>query len=163
VGYQVPASAKDAPVYELITEILSGGEYSLLNIDLRDKGLATAAYSFEMLNKRAGAYIIDMSTNPNESGKALAALDNTLRKLTEGKISPRELAGAKNRLKSSVIFRKERSSRLASEIGYSYTLDLGDYHREYISLIDKVTLKDITDVSKLIFSSPRIIYKTVPK
>ncbi|MDR2104889.1 MAG: insulinase family protein [Deferribacteraceae bacterium] len=163
VGYQIPAAAKDAPVYELITEILSGGEYSLLNTDLRDKGAATAAYAFELLNKRAGAYIIDLATNPKESAKTLIALDKTIRKLTEAKITQRELDGAKNRLKSSIIFRKERSSRLASEIGYSYTLELGDYHKEYLSLIDKVTLKDITDASKVIFSSPRIIYKTVPK
>jgi predicted Zn-dependent peptidase len=163
VGYQLPASAKDAPVYEVLSEILSGGEYSLLNRDLRDKGLVTAAYSFEILNKRAGSYIIDIAANPNESGKALSALDKTLQKMSSGKVTEKELERAKNRLKSNVIFRKEKAGRTASEIGYSYTLDLGDYHRKYISLIDNITLKDIADTSKAIFSSPRIVYKTLPK
>jgi predicted Zn-dependent peptidase len=163
VGYQLPAVAKDAPVYEIISEILSGGEYSLLNADLRNKGLVTAAYSYDILNKNAGAYLIDITTNPGESAKALAALDITLRKITGGKIAQKDIDRAKNRLKSSVIFRKEKSNRLASEIGYSYTLGLEDYHREYISLIDNVSFEDVVKASKTIFSSPRLVYKTIPE
>ena len=164
LAYQLNATAKDAPVYEVLSEILSGGEYSLLNQDLKyDMGVVTAVSAGKILSKNAGGYIVHMVTNPGDADKAVAALKTSLMKLTNGTLSDNELQKAKNRLKSRTVFQKEKASSEAGEIGYSYTLGLKDYYHTYLKRIDAVTMKDVVASAGVIFSSPSIQYSTVPE
>lgn len=163
IAYQVNATAKDAPVYEVLTEILSGGEYSLLNRELKyEKGVVTAVSAGEILSRNAGGYIVHMLTNPGDTDKAVAALKTSLLKLTKGALTEEELQKAKNRLNSRTVFQKEKASSEASEIGYSYTLGLKDYYHTYLNRINAVTVKDVAAAGAL-FSQPYIQYSTVPQ
>ena len=162
-AYRLPATAVDAPVYEVLTEILSGGEYSLLNKELKyDKGAVTAVSAGDMLSKNAGLFIVHMVTNPGDSEMALKALEAALDVVISGKTDNKELEKAKNRLKSRTVFMKERASSLASEIGYSYTLDIKDYYHTYTSRIDKITAEDVKTAA-LVFKEPAAVYITVPE
>jgi predicted Zn-dependent peptidase len=163
LGWQAPGVAVDAPVYEVLTEILSGGELSLLNRELKNKGLVTAISSGEMLFKNAGGYLVHMIANPDESDEAIKALEALLARVTKGEIPADELQKAKNRLLSRTVFRKEKASSEASEIGYSYTLEINDYYNTYASRINAVTAEDVAKTASIIFSAPRYTYKTVPQ
>ncbi len=163
IAYQVDAVAADAPVYEVLTEVLSGGEYSILSQDLKyDKGLVTAVSSGELLSKSAGAYFFYLVTNPGDVDKAVKALDASLAKVTSGGISPQELQKAKNRLKSRTVFQKEKSSSEASEIGYSYTLGLKNYYNTYLDRIDSVSATDVANVLKSMLKRARLQSVTIP-
>ncbi|MDR2884667.1 MAG: insulinase family protein [Deferribacteraceae bacterium] len=163
LGYQVNATAEDAPVYDVLTEILSGGEYSYLNKELKyDRELVTAVSAGDMLSKNAGGYLVHMITNPDDSDEAVKAFDEVIAKFTDKGLSASDLQKAKNRLKSRVVFQQERAYSDASEIGYSYTIDQKDYYNRYINSIDAITMKDVLSTAKAIFTAPHITYKTVP-
>ncbi|MDR2869179.1 MAG: insulinase family protein [Deferribacteraceae bacterium] len=162
-AYRVPATAPDAPVYEVLTEILAGGEYSLLNQELKySQGLVTAVSAGDMLSKNSGAYIFYLVTNPDDSEKALSELQKLLASFVKEGPSDQELEKAKNRLTSRTIFTKERASSLAQEIGYSYTLDIKDYYHTYNDRIRSITAADIRKIAKL-FTTEALIYKTIPE
>lgn len=163
MGYQVNATAKDAPVYEVLSEILSGGEYTLLNQELKySKDVVTAVSAGEILSRDSGAFIVHMVTNPGDAEKAVKEAQTVLNKMAEGKIDPIELQKAKNRLESRTLFMKERASSLASEIGYAYSLNMGDYFNTYTDRIKKVSMDDVTKVAKEIFALPGVIYIVTP-
>ena len=163
VGWQVPAVAKDAPVYEVLSEVLSGGDFSLLNQELKyKKAVVVAVSSGEMLYKYAGAYMVHMVANPGEAELATAALKEALKQVMEDGVSEDELRKAKNRLISRTVFRQEKSSSEASEIGYSYTLELKDYYNTYKGKIEAIKAADVAFLAKQIFSSPAVTVKTVP-
>lgn len=163
IAYQIDATAKNGYVYEVLTEILSGGEYSQLNDALKYKNqLATYAAAGESLNKNSGVYMFHIVTEPGLSDRAIKVLDDCLKSIQAGGISKEELTKAKNRLKSRTIFMQEKASSLASEYGYYYTIGQKDYHKTYNDYIDAVTINDVTNAAKEIFSSPRLVYKTVP-
>jgi predicted Zn-dependent peptidase len=163
LGYQVAATAKDAPVYDVLTEILSGGEYSYLNKELKyDQELVTAISSGDMLSKNAGGYLVHIVANPGDGDRSVVAFDKSIKKFLAGATSEKDLQKAKNRLKSRVIFQQEKAYSDASEIGYAYTLDIKDYYNTYTKRIEAVTLKDVLATANTIFTSPHIRYKTVP-
>lgn len=163
IGYQVNATAKDAPAYEVLTEILSGGEYTILNKVLKyEKNIVTSVYASEILSKNCGAYIIHMLIAPEDRQKAVSELNNTLKAFYSNPVSESELEKAKNRLISRTVFRQEKTSQEANEIGYSYTLDLKDYYNTYNSKINAVTAEEIKKVAEEIFLSPAITHITTP-
>jgi predicted Zn-dependent peptidase len=162
VAYRVPATAVDAPVYEVMTEILAGGEYSVLNQELKyNKGLVTAISAGDMLNKSSGAYVFHLVTNHGDTADALAEMNKLLQSFMQNGPSADELAKAKNRLTSRTLFMKERAASLANEIGYSYTLDIKDYYHTYNARINEVSVADIKKLATL-FSTQALIYETVP-
>lgn len=140
---------------EVFAEVLSGGEYSLLNEIIKNKN-NTAIYVtdiglFNHYNGLFGAMAVVPKGNGEKfRNEAMEIINN----IATGNIEESRIEKAKNRLKSKNIFEEENVSSLAQNIGYAYVLDFKDYHLNYENGIDKVTKEDIVAAAKKMTSGP---------
>lgn len=140
---------------EVFAEVLSGGEYSLLNEIIKNKN-NTAIYVtdiglFNHYNGLFGAMAVVPKGNGEKfRNEAMEIINN----IAAGNIEESRIEKAKNRLKSKNIFEEENVSSLAQNIGYAYVLDFKDYHLNYENGIDKVTKEDIVAAAKKMTSGP---------
>ncbi len=146
---------KTAYAEEVFTEILSGGEYSLLNEIIKNQnGTAIYVTDIGLLNHYNGLFgamaIVPKGNSSKFKNEAMTIIND----IANGNIEDYRIEKAKNRLKSKNIFEKENVSSLAQNIGYAYTLDFKDYHLNYESGIDKVTKEDIIIAAKKMTSGP---------
>lgn len=140
---------------EVLSEILAGGEYSLLNEIIKNKN-QTAIYVTDIgidnrYNGLFGAMAIVTPGNAEKFKDETLAIINDI---SNGNIDENSIEKAKNRLKSKNIYSAENVSSLAQEIGYAYVLDFKDYYLNYVQGIDKVTIDDIANIAKKITSGP---------
>lgn len=140
---------------EVFAEVLSGGEYSLLNEIIKNKN-NTAIYVtdiglFNHYNGLFGAMAVVPRGNGEKFRKEAMEIINNI---AAGNIEESRIEKAKNRLKSKNIFEEENVSSLAQNIGYAYVLDFKDYHLNYEKGIDKVTKEDIVAAAKKMTSGP---------
>ena len=141
--FAFPTGAQDInTVYaeEVFAEVLSGGEYSLLNEIIKNKN-NTAIYVtdiglFNHYNGLFGAMaVVPRGNGEKFRNEAMEIINN----IAAGNIEESRIEKAKNRLKSKNIFEEENVYSLAQNIGYAYVLDFKDYHLNYENGIDKVT------------------------
>ena len=140
---------------EVFTEILSGGEYSLLNEIIKNQN-NTAIYVtdiglFNHYNGLFGAMAVVPKGNGEKFKNEAMAIINGI---ASGNIDDNRIEKAKNRLKSKCVFEEENVSSLAHDIGFSYVLDFKDYHLNYEKGIEKVTKADIIEAAKRLTSGP---------
>ena len=156
--FSFPTGAQDInTVYaeEVFAEVLSGGEYSLLNEIIKNKN-NTAIYVtdiglFNHYNGLFGAMaVVPRGNGEKFRNEAMEIINN----IASGNIEESRIEKAKNRLKSKNIFEEENVSSLAQNIGYAYVLDFKDYHLNYENGIDKVTKADIVAAEKKMTSGP---------
>lgn len=156
--FSFPTGAQDInTVYaeEVFAEVLSGGEYSLLNEIIKNKN-NTAIYVtdiglFNHYNGLFGAMAVVPKGNGEKFRNEAMEIINDI---AAGNIEESRIEKAKNRLKSKSIFEEENVSSLAQNIGYAYVLDFKDYHLNYEKGIDKVTKEDIVAAAKKMTSGP---------
>lgn len=156
--FSFPTGAQDInTVYaeEVFAEVLSGGEYSLLNEIIKNKN-NTAIYVtdiglFNHYNGLFGAMAVVPKGNGEKFRNEAMEIINDI---AAGNIEESRIEKAKNRLKSKSIFEEENVSSLAQNIGYAYVLDFKDYHLNYEKGIDKVTKADIVTAAKKMTSGP---------
>ena len=156
--FSFPTGAQDInTVYaeEVFAEVLSGGEYSLLNEIIKNKN-NTAIYVtdiglFNHYNGLFGAMAVVPKGNGEKFRNEAMEIINDI---AAGNIEESRIEKAKNRLKSKSIFEEENVSSLAQNIGYAYVLDFKDYHLNYEKGIDKVTKADIVAAAKKMTSGP---------
>lgn len=140
---------------EVFAEVLSGGEYSLLNEIIKNQN-NTAIYVtdiglFNHYNGLFGAMAVVPKGNGEKfRNEAMEIINN----IAAGNIEESRIEKAKNRLKSKNIFEEENVSSLAQNIGYAYVLDFKDYHLNYENGIDKVTKEDIVAAAQKMTSGP---------
>ena len=140
---------------EVFAEVLSGGEYSLLNEIIKNQN-NTAIYVtdiglFNHYNGLFGAMAVVPKGNGEKfRNEAMEIINN----IAAGNIEESRIEKAKNRLKSKNIFEEENVSSLAQNIGYAYVLDFKDYHLNYENGIDKVTKEDIVAAAKKMTIGP---------
>lgn len=158
VVFSFPTGKQDInTVYaeEVFAEVLSGGEYSLLNEIIKNQN-NTAIYVtdiglFNHYNGLFGAMAVVPKGNGEKfRNEAMEIINN----IAAGNIEESRIEKAKNRLKSKNIFEEENVSSLAQNIGYAYVLDFKDYHLNYENGIDKVTKEDIVAAAKKMTSGP---------
>ncbi len=148
---------------EVLSEILSGGEYSLLNEILKDeKNIVMFVSDMSMFNKYNGIFgiyaVMEVGKGEIFKKEALLILDD----IKNGKIDKKRLEKAKNRLKSLSIYESEKVSLLANNIGFSYILNMKDYYLNYNSGIDRVTAKDVANAAKRLTDSFMYFGETLP-
>ncbi len=158
VVFSFPTGKQDInTVYaeEVFAEVLSGGEYSLLNEIIKNQN-NTAIYVtdiglFNHYNGLFGAMAVVPKGNGEKfRNEAMEIINN----IAAGNIEESRIEKAKNRLKSKNIFEEENVSSLAQNIGYAYVLDFKDYHLNYENGIDKVTKEDIVAAAQKMTSGP---------
>jgi len=112
--------------------------------------------------KYGGVFLVFYTTEPGRQYTVDKELYRILSDLVAGNIDDTAFEAAKNRLKSSTIFKREKASSEAEDIGYSYTLGLENYYRNYTVNIDKVTKTDVIKTLQSILKGPALIIRTVP-
>lgn len=146
---------------DVLTEILSSGENSILKSKLKNElNLVTSIHAGSMGQKFVGSFVIYFTSDDNNFNKVIVETDKILQNIINGIIDDKMLVRAKNRLKSQIVFQREKTSSEANDIGYSFTLGIKDYYFNYIDKINSVTLEDLKSVAKEIFNNHRIIVAT---
>lgn len=159
-----PMTDKNRYTLEVLTELLSGGEYSLLNEQLKniDSPLVNMVFGGYMGLKHGGSFTFFYTRQFEENQKPLDEIEKIIQDITEGNISEKNLERAKNRLKAQTVFQREKASSEAHDIGMAYTLGIPDFYLDYTEKIESVTIEDIKTVANSIFKQPYIITKTIP-
>ena len=140
---------------EVFSEILSGGEYSLLNEIVKNQN-QTAIYVTDigLANRFNGLFGAMAIVVPGNAEKFRDETLSIIKDISEGKIDSKSVEKAKNRLKSKNIYGAEQVSSLAQEIGYAYVLDFKDYYLNYVEGIDNVSIEDVAHIAKKMTEGP---------
>lgn len=165
LAYQAPElNTEELYTLDLIDEILSGGESSLLNKVIKnEKGLVNSIFGGYSGLKYGGSFIIFYTTEPGKEYEVEKEIFNLLSDILNGNIPDKLFQSAKNRLKSNIIFKREKASSEAEDIGYSYTLGLEDYYKNFTEKINKITKDDVIKQLRTILSGNNLIIRTIPK
>jgi predicted Zn-dependent peptidase len=160
LGYKRPDEYdKDDPVFEVISEILSGGRTGLMYQDLiRDKKLALDAESGDTFP--AGRYpnlfiffiAPALGHTVEENQKELYHL---LDRFKAEKVDAETLERVKTKARAAVIRRLDNNAGLAALLAANYAV-YGDWRKLFTSLEDlnKVTAGDVQRVARQYFVTP---------
>jgi len=160
IGYKRPDQYdKDDPVFDILSEILSGGRTGLMYKELvRDKQLALAADVGATFP--AGRYpnlflffiapSLGHTVEENEK-----ALDHVLDQLKKEKVDAETLARVKTKARAGVIRRLDNNAGLAALLTANQAA-YGDWRKLFTSLddLDKVTADDVERVARQYFATP---------
>ncbi|WP_132872612.1 M16 family metallopeptidase [Seleniivibrio woodruffii] len=152
----------DVFAMEILGEIISGGEFSVLNRKFRhENDLANSITGGYYGMKHAGTFLFSYNC---QAGKGDAVRDEIL-KLTseiEKYLTDENIEKAKNRLLSQMMFQREKASSEANDIGYSYTVEQPEYYDNFVESIRKTDKLEIMTSIKTIFSSQYVRVRTQP-
>lgn len=146
---------------DVLNEILSGGENSLLDSHLKNRlNLVTSVSAGYYAQKYVGSFSVYFTAEEKNVKKIVKEVDKILKDILAGNFDESIVTRAKNRIKSHIVFQRENASSEANDIGYYYTLGIPDYYQKYTDLISKVTKDDIVSVAGEIFKHKRSIVTT---
>jgi len=152
------ATDPDAPVYDVISAILSEGRTSRLYRSLvRDKKLAIAAFGFDGFpgDKYPNLYLFfAVPTAGHTATDVQEPLRAEIERLKSEDVPADELQSVKTRRKAQVIRQLDSNSGLALQLAL-YQTRFGDWRRLFTELndIDKVTPADIRRVANAVFTA----------
>ncbi|HEY4774758.1 MAG TPA: pitrilysin family protein [Xanthobacteraceae bacterium] len=150
-GSGIPRHDPDFMAAYIVNHILGGGSFSSrLYREVREaRGLAYSVYSTLVPLDHAALFMGGTATRADRAGQTLDVVEREIRRLAETGPSEDELARAKSYLKGSYPLRFDTSSKIAGHLVQIQLEDLGiDYVTRRTSLIDAVTLADVTRVAK---------------
>jgi zinc protease len=150
VGFHVPSALhEDAPVLDLLSFIVGGGESSRIYKRLvADLQLATGAGTFAYTPPDPGLLVTTASLESNDMKKAFEVIIEELAEIRAMPVSREELERARINLESDFVFRNETVQGQARELGYSITVhDDPDYDDVYLRALRSATVADLQDVA----------------
>lgn len=139
----------------ILNNTLGGGMSSRLFQEVREKqNLVYTIYSSVSNYSDTGHFYIYTSTEPEKINKVIDATTDEIMKICNDGISQRELDRAKVNYKSNVLMSLENSTARARVLGRQMQ-HFGKHipFSESIKLIESITLEDIKNTAKKIFSS----------
>jgi zinc protease len=131
---------------------------------LVDSGLfESLVVNYYTLN-HVGPITVSGETTPEKLKRALAALDDELRRTVEpGYITNDELEATKQRRITDAMFQMERSSGFASQLGFWWAVTGLDYFFGYVDTMAKQTPDDLRRyVTTYIIGKPRVTGVLLP-
>jgi len=155
--------SSDVYSLEVLGEVLSGGEFSVLNMRMKyDKPIVNSISGGYYGVRTIGTFVFTYNTSPAKSNDTKDEIIKTIGEL--GDILTEEaIEKAKNRLKSQSVFQREKSSSEANDIGYSYTVGRPDYYHEFLENMSKVDKESILNSVKNIFDKKYVWLRTIPE
>jgi len=170
IGYKRPDQLDaDDPVFDVLSEILSGGRTGLLYQELvRDKQIALEAASQATFPGGKYPHLFLFVLVPN-SGHSLAdnekACYGVIEKLKTDTVDDATLKRVKTKVRADLIRRLDSNSGMASELT-SYYVSYGDWRKLFTAIddIDKVTAQDVQRVAKkyLVPEGRTVAYTVAP-
>jgi predicted Zn-dependent peptidase len=154
ITYAIPNYAhEDQVVLSAISHILSSGKSSRFEKKLvHEKHLVNQIYGYNMELADPGVFLIMALCSPGIEPEAVEKeIIIELDKLKNGDVTQAELDKVKINTKAEFIYSLESSSSLAGLYGDYYVKGNIQPLLEYEEKLDKITLKDISDIAKKYF------------
>jgi predicted Zn-dependent peptidase len=138
--------------------VLGATSSSRLFQEVRERrGLAYAVYSFSSQYAATGEVGLYVGTRPDNLGEALVTIARELERLLEDPASPEELHRSRENLKGRVALSLESTSARMSRLGSAL---LGGVPilsvDEIVDRIDAVTLEDLRELARELFTPERL-------
>lgn len=135
---------------EVMNMILGGNFNSRLNWNLREqKGYTYGAQSGFAYRKEAGPFSTSGGFKSNVTDSCVSEILKEIKKIKETDVSEDELAFAKNGLVRALPRLFETPAQISGQLANLVLYNLSDgYFNSYIPNIEKVTVKDIRNVSE---------------
>lgn len=153
----------DIFAYEILGEILAGGEHSVVSRIIKNElRLASSVSAGYLGMKHGGAFIFTYTCPPGGSDRVKEAILKITADIAKY-IDKDSLEKCENRLKSQIAFQRERSSSEARDIGYSYTLGIPGYYHSFLDKMSGIKPETVTAVANKVFSRPYIDLRTLPE
>lgn len=155
IGYHVPQTGEpDHYVFDVVSQILSGGRSARLYQDLVEKGLAQSASGGS--SDQRDPYLFEMDATPS-AGVAVAdvekALEAEVAKLQATSVTAGELARAVRQISTNFVYQNDSVSAQAEQIGQYAAINQPRYLDTYLNHIKQVTPADIQRVAKQYLTS----------
>lgn len=146
-------AASQIHAIEMLDNILSSGEYSILNEVLKnEKGVVISVDSLTDFNKYNGAFAIFGIVEHGRAEEFRSQTMNILQEIASGIFDEKRLERAKNRIRSFQIFEREHIYSLGDEIGQAYSLGFKEYYLNYSKIIEGITKDDIVQAAAYLLS-----------
>jgi predicted Zn-dependent peptidase len=154
ITYSIPNYAHDDQIaLSAISHILSSGKSSWFEKTIvNDKQLANQVYGYNMELADPGVFLIMAMCAPDASIEILEKeILLQLERLKNGEVTQAELDKVKINTKAEFVYSLESSSSVAELYGDYYVKGNIQPLLEYEEKLDKITLKDISEVAKKYF------------
>jgi predicted Zn-dependent peptidase len=154
IAYSIPNFEDDDQlVLSAISQILSSGKSSRFEKKLvQEKQLVNQIYGYNMELKDPGVFLIMALCSPGVAPIAVEKeILSELEKIKNGEVTQAELDKVKINTKAEFIYSLESSSSVASLYGDYYVKGNIKPLLEYEEKLDKITLKDISDIANKYF------------
>ena len=158
-----PLNIKTSFCSEVLSEVVSGGEYSLLNqILLLDKHIVSYVGEMSLFNKHNGLFGVFGVMEAGRGEEFKDEVTNILQDISSGNFDVSRVEKAKNRLKSTSVYQQENVSSFANNIGFAYSLDMKEYFLNYVDSVESVSFEDVCKMAKKLTSSNMYFGETIP-
>ena len=142
---------KNSDKYSLdVLNTILAGQGGRLFTELRDKqSLAYVVTSFAWEGIDPGYIAFYVGCEPSKVEKAIEEIKKEIQKITEEKVSPKELERAQNYLVGNFSIEHQTNASQAADMAFNERYGLGyDYSEIYLDKILKVSVKDVQRAAK---------------
>lgn len=142
----------------ILSSILGGGTSSRLWQEIREKrGLVYAIHSFRDSYSDDGQFGVYAGTSPENLTELVPIILDEIINIQKG-ITEQELVRAKNQIISGARMTREKVMSRVDQQG-RYVLNHGRpfYLSELTESVNKVSMKDVTDLARIVFSTPLLV------
>ncbi len=151
-------SVSDSRIYILVllNNVLGGNMSSRLFQEIREeRGLAYSVFSYHSAHRETGLFAIYAGTAHGQEYEVYECIQNILDQIKDRGLTASELEKAKEQLKGSLMLGLESTNNRMSRLGRNELL-LGRHMTldQIVESVEKITLDDVNQLAREIFSSP---------
>jgi zinc protease len=162
----VKAFAADDAALDVLASILAGDKNSRLYKSLvYERQVAQSVNAGHQSSKLAGMFVLDVTAREGQRPTELArAVDEEIARIADAGVTPRELARAKNGIRTAFLDRMASVNGKADLLNY-YNQFVGtpDYVRQDAARYDAVTAADLRRVARQYLRQPKVVLTVVPQ
>ena len=157
---------KERVALHVLNNIIGGNSNSMMFKQIReDNGLCYSCGSCtHIIADHLGVYALALFGRNGKIQKAEEKLDQILKQIVDGKIKNDTIEESKNSLVGDHLRGLEQGSYLSASLSSAYLAESEKYQIlpwEYEDAIKKVNKKQVIDMAKNIFSTPKIRYRVL--
>ncbi len=145
ISYPVPSILhEDVPTLEILSALLTEGESSRLNLELKNKkGIITGASSFLFAPEEEGLFVISVNFDGRDYQRVVDEIEREIKRLSET-LEDWELRKAKNQVVASYVYAMETAQGRARTLGHFYTLT-GDvsFVDRFLKMVEEKEKEDV--------------------
>jgi zinc protease len=164
--HSVKAFHEDDGVLDVLAYALAGDKNSRLYRSLvYERQVAQEVNARQFSGRVDGAFYLDVTPKPGQTPARMAALVNAeLRRIATEGVTERELARAKNSIRTSFLDRLASVRGKADQLNfYNYFAGTPDYAQQDADRYDRVTAADVRRVAERYLGAPKVVLTVVPQ